>query len=329
MTTTPAPRWIGAHIQITDDGQWDTWNGQPRHTPCTIEAESRRQCSRNRAAAGRYIAATWHVANQLFVHSDVGGALKHSIERTRHMITIRPQEGTSAHRNHGSASSGLTVRTTRELAASTPDGATALTLAGSPTRPALSGTGTGALSATVNFSPLHYETVGWDAARPTLLHELFHAFQMVAGQRLTRPITHYPNLEEWEAVMVQNMLCSEYGFVLRDGYDFFDPVFRELIDPARVPPAVQEAAPSRPGEMRERTGLRRMEQPVGIVRRAIGNTGLPRERVRAFSRHFARHYRSEIQEFVQGNPGFCRRLENLDRQRVPFNPVWDMRHPAP
>jgi hypothetical protein len=328
MTTTPPSRWIGHHIQITDDGQWDSWIGPPNRGPCPMDAAARRVCSRNRAAAGRYIEATWLVAHNVLVRSAVGGALRHAIEQTRHMITIRPQEGTGAHRAHGSASSGLTIRSERELAAATPAGETARTLSGRPTLPALVGTGTGALSATVNFSPLQHGAVGWHSARPTFLHETFHAFQMIAGQRLTRSIHHYPNLEEWEAVMIQNMLCSEYGFVLRDGYSFVDPVFRHLADAMGVRSTPTPAA-SPAGEIRERTGERQMAEPAGVLDRALGAGAIPHDRLRDFSRHFARHYQSQIREFVHGSREFCRRVEALDRARVPFNPVWDMLHPSP
>jgi len=331
MTVPPEPVWIDRSVRISDEGQWDSWNrsarGRAATGPCTREAQARGHCTRNVSSARRYLSATSLVARNVLIHSAVGGVLKSSIDQTRHAIRVRPQEGTDEHRRRGSASAGLTIDTPRELARATPAGETVLTPAGRPTRPPLTGTGGGALMATVNFSPLHYGPEGWDSARCTLLHEIFHAYQIVAGQKLTSPVLHYPNLEEWESVMVQNMLCSEYGFALRDGYDFFDPVFQHLVDavggaPVRAAPA----RPTRPGELRERTGLTGsgLTPAVGVLRRAAGNRRIPQQTMQDFSRYFARHYQLQLEQFASGNGEFCRQLRGLGPTRVPFNPVRDM-----
>lgn len=308
MTCIEEP--LSISIVITDAGQWDHRG----------DADTR---------ARRYCAATGLVARNALNCSAVGGALRETIDEVRRTITIQPQDGTEDHRLRGSASCGLMVRSPAELQRATPAAEQVHTRAGRPTDPPLTGTGQGATGAAVYFTPLHYGPTGWQGARATLLHELVHAWQMLAGQSLTTRITGYPNLEEWEAVTITNMFCSELGWPLRDGYDFFDAAYQPLVDalggvPERA--ASPQPPPRQPGEIAERGALSGsgLATPVGQVARSMRGEQADAAVLRDFSRAFAVRYRAELRTFVRANEGFCNRLRRLDAERVPFNPARDL-----
>jgi hypothetical protein len=164
-----------------------------------------------------------------------------------------------------------------------------------------------AAASTIYFTPGAWHHGGILDQRAVFLHELLHAYRMVAHlDRFGTPTPHtaYPNTEEFYAVVAANVLRSELGLPLRKGYasgsQGVDPVFGEL--------------------------YRRIRGFGGDVL-ASHTDSFPRQptadELRWLSCRFATDYRDALQPAM--NDPFYTAVSALSG--IPFNPLCDLRHP--
>jgi len=158
-----------------------------------------------------------------------------------------------------------------------------------------------------------------------LVHELFHGVSGLSGQHSSQPLdrrhggtAHYPNAEEFYAVLVANIFASETGLVLRDGYSQYatdvDPVFLRLCNEVTNRPAgltMQRAFTSAPASLSE----------------CLQNAGMKNfsfDAVARFSRQFTEIYRDVIVQLCSRVPLLCNRLRGIAVNIAPFNPIRDV-----
>ena len=162
---------------------------------------------------------------------------------------------------------------------------------GTPTNP----TATEAIFVTYSPPDSYGAPVSTDPMRypaPVLLHEFVHVLMAING--LNGPFSWsaaaYPTRGEFWATTLQNMMLSELGAVLSDGYNADDPTIGSV--------ALQPASPG----------------PVGLrADRSRSSTDLAR---------FVRSYHAPLVVVQSQLPNFASRLAALD---IPFNPFRELR----
>lgn len=157
-----------------------------------------------------------------------------------------------------------------------------------------------------------------------LVHELFHGVSGLSGQRSNQPLgtryggtAHYPNAEEFYAVLVTNIFASEINLVLRDGYNLYvtdvDPIFLDLCNevtrPARL--TMQRAFTSAPASLSE-------------CLRSAGMKNFSFDAVARFSQQFTQTYQEVIAQLCHRIPSLCSRLREITANIAPFNPIRDV-----
>jgi hypothetical protein len=165
------------------------------------------------------------------------------------------------------------------------------------------------LGARVLFTPRCWQFGGIFDARSVLLHEIVHAIR-----HLTRSWTGaaaprgYPNIEEFHAVTIANVLQSALGLPLRLGYTFGDPAYAQLI--RMVSPQV--AAGPQGG-----FGMRGAAAPSNHTAEQVVTP--TRVQLITFSGMFAQAH-SAVQALSQETPMLTEALAPLPSSIAPFNP---------
>jgi len=177
----------------------------------------------------------------------------------------------------------------------------------------------------VFYNPLHYgegNSYCLNNRWAVLVHELFHGVSGLSGQHSSQPLdarhggtAHYPNTEEFYAVLVTNIFASETNLVLRDGYSQYasdvDPIFLHLCNEVSNRPAgltMQRAFTSTPTSLSECLQSARMKNfSFDVVAR--------------FSRPFTQTYQEVIAQLCSRIPSLCNRLSGIAENIAPFNPI--------